>query len=236
MPTCHRFCSSQAMPLPHLRFFVMSAADAMASSSRLARKRLSRRAPIAYRPRRDGSVGRMPHAHRCRRYRENGRGHRRAADRSRPRGRGVESHAGQSQGGRRRHRSPRRRRSSRSARKPSSPSSPTPRALDAVYNGTVGPHQRRALRGKLFIEMSTVLPATEIALAERSAPRAPPLSNARSAARPARRGKASSSGSWAPTTPTPRGRGRSSNNCAGGSNMPGRSGAARSSNSPSTCR
>ena len=38
-------------------------------------------------------------------------------------------------------------------------------ALDAVYNGAAGPSERRCA-GKLFIEMSTVLPGTEIALAQ----------------------------------------------------------------------
>ena len=39
-------------------------------------------------------------------------------------------------------------------------------ALDAVYNGAAGFMSGGALSGKLFIEMSTVLPGTEIALAQ----------------------------------------------------------------------
>ena len=45
--------------------------------------------------------------------------------------------------------------------------------------------------GKLFIEMSTVQPHTEVALAEKVRAKGAAWSNVRWAARPARRGKAS---------------------------------------------
>jgi len=63
-------------------------------------------------------------------------------------------------------------------------------AIDAVYGGGSG-LLASDVQGKLLIEMSTVEPRTEVALAARAAPRAPPSSSARSAARPVRPGRAS---------------------------------------------
>jgi 3-hydroxyisobutyrate dehydrogenase-like beta-hydroxyacid dehydrogenase len=94
-------------------------------------------------------------------------------------------------------------------------------ALDAVYKGPSG-LLSGDVAGKLFIDMSTVLPATEAALAE--------------AARPDRRGKASSSDLSAATPPMSHGHVPFSSNCAAGSNMPGRPARARCSNSRSICR
>ena len=63
-------------------------------------------------------------------------------------------------------------------------------AIDAVYQGATG-LLAGDVGGKLFIEMSTVPPHTEVALAQRCAPRARRWSNVRSAARPGLRGRAS---------------------------------------------
>ena len=63
-------------------------------------------------------------------------------------------------------------------------------AIDAVYNGPSG-LLSGDVRGKLFIEMSTVQPPTAVALAEKVRAKGAAWSNARSAARPGRRGRAS---------------------------------------------
>ena len=123
-----------------------------------------------------------------------------------------------------------------SAPTPSSPSSPTPRRSMQSIKGHPACSAATS-RGKLFIEMSTVLPATEVALAAavrgkgaafrrmpgrrldrtgaaRQAPRA------HGSRRSRRRPRAADPGTAVPAR----------------SNMPARSGPARSSNSPSTCR
>ena len=63
-------------------------------------------------------------------------------------------------------------------------------AIEAVYNGASG-LLSAGVTGKLFIEMSTVPPKVETALAPKVKPGARSLLNVRSAARPRRRGKAS---------------------------------------------
>ena len=55
-------------------------------------------------------------------------------------------------------------------------------AIEAVYHGPQG-LLSGDVKGRLFIEMSTVPPEVQMALAPRCAPRARPMSNARSAAR-----------------------------------------------------
>ena len=69
-------------------------------------------------------------------------------------------------------------------------------AIDAAYNGPPG-LLAGDVKGKLFIEMSTVRPEIESALAEKVRAKGRRWSIARSAARPARRGTASSSASSA---------------------------------------
>ena len=100
-------------------------------------------------------------------------------------------------------------------------------AIDAVYDGPTG-LLAGEVRDKLFIEMSTVQPATEIC-ARRQGPRQRRRysSNVRSAVRPVRRGRASSSLSWAPSRSMPIARIRCCGSCAGGSSIAVRSAPAR---------
>ena len=162
---------------------------------RVPRKPLSRaRADrlCSARQRTVGRPGRAPDAYRCCRYRKNGRGHCRPADGSRPRRRGVESHAGQGQGGRAAQASPRRLRELAKTSEAVITILTDGAAIEAVYNGPSG-LLSGDVTGKLFIEMSTVPPKAETALLPKVAPRAPTSSNVRSAARPRRHGRASCS-------------------------------------------
>ena len=63
-------------------------------------------------------------------------------------------------------------------------------AIDAVYRGASG-LLAGDVAGKLFIEMSTVAPQTEVALAQKVRAKGASLSNVRSAARSVPRGRAS---------------------------------------------
>ena len=108
-------------------------------------------------------------------------------------------------------------------------------AIEAVYEGTAGLLSER-LDGRLVIDMSTIRPETERALAERVGGRVLPSSNARSVARWRRRRTGSSSVSPAARLPTSIARGRSWRRFAGASSMSGRSAPAPASSSRSTCR
>ena len=130
-----------------------------------------------------------------------GRRDRGAADGSRPHGDGVESHARQRQD-----RWPR-----RAPRWQRSPADLAKRSRGDHHDADRRGCDRRTfttdrdgllagdVNGKLFIEMSTVPPEVQIALAKGARKRRGVSSNARSAARPARRGRASCSASWAPS-------------------------------------
>ena len=100
-------------------------------------------------------------------------------------------------------------------------------AIDAVYNGADG-LLAGDVGGKLFIEMSTVQPHTEVALAEQVRAKGAALVECPvgGSTGPARQGKLIGLMGAAP--PTPRGRSRSSTSSAGASNIAARSAPARS--------
>ena len=99
-------------------------------------------------------------------------------------------------------------------------------AIEGVYGGPSG-LLAGDVEGELFIEMSTVRPGVETALAERVRAKGAafvecPVGGSTG---PARQGKLI--GSWVRSRPTPHGRSRCSTNCVGASSIAARSATAR---------
>ena len=187
----------------------------MPSSARRPGKRAFYRAPIAYGPRRHGQSERGAHAHRSGRARQDGGGHRAPPDRNRQRGDGVESHAGEGRPVGRRGRRGDAGASWRNAVDAVITILTDAAAIDEVYSGPAG-LLAGDVAGKLFIEMSTVRPQVEIALAAKVRAKGADfrrMSGRRHHRR--RRDRASSSDSWAAEGRCRAARGRCSTRSAG---------------------